>query len=185
MIRTFIAVSAILSCVSAAGASAAPAQFDPFYRTYMLGCVAETRPNASDKIGEFVITNSTPHVIPRGAKITITYLTRGGSKGTFVYDLHKELRPGQSFEFNQQYRDNRCLAVSVTFPRTPESKTDIPKMFEEKPRPPVKEYSRIRPPGPPQPGLLETNPEYSPQSPSGMGTPTKPSAPPPPPSTIR
>src|SRR6185436_18103849 len=42
---------------------------------------------------------------------------------------------------------------------------DIPEPFEEKLRPDVKEYPRGRPPGPPQPGLLETKPGYSPQSP--------------------
>jgi hypothetical protein len=109
-------VSALLSSVAAA--SAAPVPFNPFNRTYALGCVAEERPNASDKIGEFVIKNTTPHLIPRGAKIKISYQTRFGVKGTFVYDLHRGLKPGQSFEFNQQYPQNRCLAASATLPST-------------------------------------------------------------------
>jgi hypothetical protein len=41
----------------------------------------------------------------------------------------------------------------------------------------IPEYSRTRPPGPPQPGLLDDSPGVSRQSPSGVGTP-KPSAPP-------
>jgi hypothetical protein len=110
-------VSALLSSVAAA--SAAPVPFNAYNRTYVLGCVAEERPNASDKIGEFVIRNTTPHLIPRGSKIRISYRTQGGSKGTFVYDLHRDLKPGQSFEFNQQYRSNRCLAASATLPPSP------------------------------------------------------------------
>lgn len=134
MNRTFAAaalVSALLSSV-AAGASAAPVPLNPVYRTYVLGCVAEERPRASDKIGEFVIKNTTAHLIPRGSKIKISYRTQGGSKGMFVYDLHRDLNPGQSFEFNQQYRNNRCLAASATLPPSP---TATSRVLQTKPNP--------------------------------------------------
>ena len=144
MNRTFAAkalAAALMSCAAAAHAAAAPAPFNPFHRTYMLGCVAEERPNASDKIGEFVIKNTTVHLIPRGSKIKISYRTQGGSKGTFVYDLHRDLRPGQSFEFNQQYRNNRCLAASATLPASPKANSG---MVQTKPTPAAKKFQLAR-----------------------------------------
>ena len=135
MNRTFAATAfaaALMSCAAAPHAAATPAPFKPFHRTVMLGCVAEERPNASDKIGEFVIRNTTQQLVPRGSKIKISYHTQGGSKGTFVYDLHRDLKPGQSFEFNQQYLNNRCLAASATLPPSPTAATRV---LQTKPNP--------------------------------------------------
>ena len=119
--------------------------------------------------------NTTGRTIPNGTKVQLTICDSRGCRTVTGHVFQPDFEgaaPGQAFiigGFRDLLEEGTTCSVTVNFPAP----------FEERPKPPVKEYSRTRPPGPPQPGLLETNPGYSPQSPSGMGTPTKPSAPPP------
>lgn len=130
--------------------------------------------------GCFALKNTTGRTIrwPSNSVGTFTFCTATNCAG------HEDSRgsgrtfgPGETFIW--------CGAIPPPGTQYCSFTIDQPEMFEEKPKPPIKDYSRTRPPGPPQPGLLETTPGYSPQAPSGLGTP-KPSAPPPsaPPSLI-
>ena len=117
--------------------------------------------------------NTTGRRIPPGPPSVKVRFCNASGCWPYYFQLSEAIEPGQTIswcEFPLGYPD---VAQSCT------ATVDIPEPFEEKPKPPVKEYSRTRPSGPPQPGLLEANPHHSPQSPSGMGTPAKPSAPPP------
>jgi hypothetical protein len=134
-----------------------------------------------------VLKNTTGRRIPAGRNLKVRFCNASGC-WPYSFEMTESVEPGQTIswcEFPLGYpgplgNPDTDIAQSCT------ATIDIPELFEEKPKPPVKEYSRTRPPGPPQPGLLEESPGVSRQAPSSVGTP-KPSAPPPgaaPPSSI-
>jgi hypothetical protein len=130
--KNVIRLAAACAAIAVAGpALAAPVPYNPLHRTYALRCVAEARQStdpAERGIGEFVITNTAPRTIPKGTQIRISYLTQGGSRGTFAFNMYRDLAPGQKVEFNQQYRNNRCLAAVVTLPPARDAATDMVKI---------------------------------------------------------
>lgn len=121
-----------------------------------------------------LLVNTTGRTIPAGTRMFITICEKGNCR-TLSVTTAIETPPGKWVWWNEAFNvelvpAGATCSASLWTPDGPFRRSvEVPK------------YTRVKPPGPPQPGLLEDSPGFSRQGPSGVGTPSvgvpKPSAP--------
>lgn len=130
------------------------------------------------------LQNTTGRPIPSPSKLTVSFCDRSGCRTRIVtaFTLRTDGKDPEPYQPGATFAGALFELPPPNGPMTCTATVWIPDDFkEEKKKPEVPTYTRTRPRGPPQPGLLEDSPGFSRQAPSSVGT-HKPTAPPPSPS---
>ena len=76
MNRTLIAAAFAAATLTALTVDAGAASFDQLKRSYALSCATNMTDGVSLKSGMIIITNTSPHTIPKGTRIDIVVIVR-------------------------------------------------------------------------------------------------------------
>ena len=111
MNRTILAVA--LAAASLAAGSALAAPLDTINRTYALGCAANQTDGVSLKSGMSIVRNTTPHIIRKGASITVTLQVvapQGTRPRVETFVAFRDVPAGQTIAFSQRFHAQSCTA---------------------------------------------------------------------------
>ena len=126
-----------------------------------------------------VLQNTTGRPIPSPSRLTVSICDRSGCRTVIVtaLTLRTDGKDPEPYQPGATFAGALFELPPPNGPVTCTATIWMPDDFKEKKTPKVPTYTRTRPPGPPQPGLLEDGPGFSRQTPSSVGT-QKPTAPP-------
>ncbi len=88
MYRNLIAVAFAAATLSAMASQASAGTFDELKKSYTLRCAANQTDGVSLKSGMMIVTNTSPHTIPKGTQIDIVVMVRT-YRGSFAQTLRQ------------------------------------------------------------------------------------------------
>ena len=133
MKRIIIASALAAAVLPALAVEASAATFDQLKRSYALACAVNKTDGVSLKSGMLIVTNTSPHVIPKGTRIDITVYARYlGRLRAVAYNqiAFRDVNARDTIAFSQpRYRVTSCTAkVSMQPHLKAKIETKIPKV---------------------------------------------------------